>query len=154
MPDLTWIIFDLTRLLPLMAVLVYAAKQDIQKGEVTNKIWLYTPIGFALMLTEYILFSPTLLLYAFLSIAICIGATFAIHTFTKHGWGGADTKALLTITLTYPLGPIYSMYLPLYPILTLWIALAIAFFYMLLRKQKQTRFIPFITIAFALISIL
>ncbi len=144
----TWITLDVARLIPLVAVLFYAAKQDHKTGEVTNRTWLYAPIGFTLTTVEYVIFAPNMLTYAIVSMAITVATALILFYFCGKGWGGADTKALITLGMAYPLSPIYSMFLPLYPIITLWIALMAATIVMLIKKQKQIKFIPYLLVGF------
>ena len=150
MVDYTWLILDLARLVPVFVVLVAAALQDIRFGEVTNKLWLYAPFGFTFMFIEYALLGWGLLPYAFLSLTVSLVAVYLVQRFVKRGWGGADTKALITIALSYPVAPIYLFYQPLVPLFTLWAASVLAFTVMVAKRKKETRFIPYLLVGFAL----
>jgi hypothetical protein len=72
----------------------------------------------------------------------------------RNGWGGADAKALITVALCYPLGPAYFAWMPLYPMLIFGVSSAIAVFAMLIRKQHQIRFLPFVFIGLTIMALL
>jgi Flp pilus assembly protein protease CpaA len=151
--DYTWLIIDIARLVPLFIILGLAAVQDIRHGEVTNKLWLYAPIGFVVMITEYVMLGVSLLPYAFLSLTISLVAVYLVQHFVKKGWGGADTKAVATIALSYPIAPIYLFYQPFLPLFMLWVAAVLAFIIMIVKRQKEAKFIPYLLVGFVLAAL-
>ena len=68
--------FQLIRIIPLLAVFAYAAFRDYKFGEVSNKVWLYAPIGLALTLLELYLFTPSLYVITFSIMAVLIAFSF------------------------------------------------------------------------------
>lgn len=147
------IILDTIRLVPLIAVLAYAAWKDHKHGEVTNKIWLYTPIGLALTVAEYASVFPMILVVCTLSI---VAATvFSLVLFYLNQWGGADTKALITIASCYPLTPLLSLTpLTFMPILTLLFAAIVAAIVGTVKKKKTLKFLPYLLLGLTLASII
>ena len=152
--NLFWI--DLVRIIPLASIIGYAAYKDIKYGEVSNKIWLYAPIGFVLtFLTCFIapiLFVPTLLSL------VCTTAT-AFLVYYLGGWGGADAKAIITIGLSLPLFPSWSplrnapLPFSLFPFIVIFIGSVLTVAYTfhsktnVPMKQRKIKFIPFILAA-------
>ena len=108
-----WFYLDIARLVPLIAILFYGAIKDLKHASVTNYAWTYAPIGCFIMLIEYISYAPSLLPYAFLSLGVTVILALALFFIPRIGWGGADSKALITIAVCFPLGT------NLYDILTL-----------------------------------
>jgi len=81
--------------------LFYASLSDYKTREVSNKVWIiYGPIGLILSLTEFLVYSPSKIpLYG-----LSVGVTFlmAFLLFYSGGFGGADSKAFMCISLALP----------------------------------------------------
>lgn len=144
-------ILDVARLVPLLLVLAYAGYKDYKTGEVSNKVWLYTPIGAAFLWIETLLFSVNMWPIVLASSIICVLISLGMFEFTqrtkisfiKDGWGGADTKALMMVALSYPLAPAYLAWMPFYPVLVFGVAGAIAVFVMVAKRSSEVRFLPY-----------
>lgn len=95
--ELVWL--QVVRFVPLLILFAYAAYMDHKQGWVSNKVWLYTPVGFALLLVE-LYFTPHVALYALAVAGFCVAFGFGLFYF---GLGGADCKALMMLGLCYPL---------------------------------------------------
>ena len=150
--NLFWL--DLARIIPLAVVVGYAAYKDIKYGEVSNKVWLYTPIGFALTLLSCFLNPQTFVLSL-----ISIGATtlIAFTIFYLNGWGGADAKAFLMIGASLPITPFLQLNLVfMYPLNVIWVCAVTSFIVNFIRKrgkiskQDNTRFLPYVLLAMVL----
>jgi Flp pilus assembly protein protease CpaA len=148
-----WIFLDLFRLAPVIAVLLVAAYKDIKTREVSNKLWLYTPIGLTLTVSEYVLFAPALLPLALVSMVITVGVALGLF-YVNKGWGGADTKALIMLAVSVPLAPMYIGFLPAFPLLILWIACIVSLVTMLFKRKRSLPFIPCLLIGFLISAIL
>lgn len=133
----------LLRLIGLLIVLVYASLSDYKTGIVTNKIWLYTPVGFALLLLDLYL-HPHVAVYA-LAVAGTAAIVGFILFFAAQGKiGGADSKALICIGLSLPLSP-HMLIVPVFGFVVA--ALLVGVVYILQRGKKQTaRLIPYLTV--------
>jgi Flp pilus assembly protein protease CpaA len=132
----TLLLLDIIRLAPVTAILAIAAYRDYKHGEVTNKLWLYTPAGLAFSIVTYLWIWPQLLGYAAASAIISITASIAM--FCIGGWGGADSKALIMVGLCTPLSPTGN----LLPLTLLWASSIIALVYALAARKKHIRFLP------------
>jgi hypothetical protein len=137
-----WLTF--ARLIPLLTVFGYAAIQDFRHGEVSNKVWLYAPFGFALTLLDLALYSPFLWSYTLVSIVFTVAFGLILFYFTK-GFQGADAKALITLSVSFPLGGFLWFY-PLAAFVFAGFVLAVK---LLVSKQKVTltsevRFLPYL----------
>lgn len=97
--ELIWL--QVVRFVPLLILFAYAAYMDHRQGWVSNRVWLYTPVGFALLLVE-LYFTPHVALYALAVAGFCVAFGFGLFYF---GLGGADCKALMMLGLCYPLTP-------------------------------------------------
>ena len=132
---------DALRLIPLLGVFLYAAIQDKRTGEVANYVWAYSLIGCPIMIIEYALYAANMWPLVLGTSLTCIIIALFLSK-VKFGLGGADTAALITLGLCYPIGPAYSAWIPLYPMLAVGIGAAIAVIVMFVKKQKQLRFMP------------
>lgn len=146
-------IIDIIRLVPLVAIFLYAAWIDYRTGEVSNKVWLYAFIGGPIAMAEYVLLAPNMLPLVALSSIVCIVIALVLFRM-RNGWGGADAKALITVALCYPLGPAYLAWLPLYPMLIFGVSSAIAVIVMLVRKKNQIRFLPYVFVGLSIMAVL
>jgi hypothetical protein len=137
-----WLTF--ARLIPLLTVFGYAAQQDFRHGEVSNKVWLYAPLGLALTLLDLALYSPFLWSYTLVSIVFTVAFGLILFYFTR-GFQGADAKALITLSVSFPLGGFLWFY-PLAAFVFAGFVLAVK---MLVSKQRVTlvsevRFLPYL----------
>ena len=148
--------FELIRILPLLILFGYAAYSDHKTGEVSNKVWLYTPIGFALTLLEVYLYTPSLAVFAFSVMGVIAALSLGLFFFSKGLIGGADSKALLCLSLCLPLSPSFCVYIGIYPL----VAFALAAFTVtaksiLINKsfnlvKVKVRFLPYLFVGMLL----
>jgi archaeal preflagellin peptidase FlaK len=97
-------IFAAARVTISLGFLVYASWSDYKTREVSNRVWaIYAPIALALSLAEILLFDSSQLWLFGLSFGLTAG--FALLLFYSGGFGGADSKALMCISLALPFFP-------------------------------------------------
>lgn len=140
--------FELARLVPLLLVFGYAALMDHRHGEVTNKIWLYAPVGFGLMIIQCLIYSVSLLPLALLTSCLTVAFSIGLFYFSRGMCGGADCKALIVLALSFPIGPSFSMFLFAYPIMVFSLAALCVGFKFVLNRGKgglkaSVRFLPY-----------
>lgn len=93
--------------------LLYASWSDYKTREVSNKVWaLYAPIGLALSLTEFLLYDSAKLPLFGLSVGVTFLISFLL--FYSGGFGGADSKAFMCISLALPFST-EMLFTPLIP---------------------------------------
>ena len=131
--------FDLIRLAPVLTILLTAAVKDARHGEVSNWLWIYTPIGCALVFAEYFVFTPQLLVPA--AAVATVGMVVAFGLF-QAGWGGADSKALICLSWSYPLLPSFAGGVWGTPFFALAFGGVIACLFMAVRGKRQLRYLP------------
>jgi hypothetical protein len=138
---LLWL-FQVARLVPLLLVFAVAACQDYRKGEVSNKLWLYAPVGLVLTVLELVLFSPFLFWYAVVSMVFTSVFSVVLFYSVKRGFGGADAKALITLSASFPLGG----FLWFYPLACLVFAgLLVGLKFLLSRNRGfEVRYLPYL----------
>jgi Flp pilus assembly protein protease CpaA len=153
-------IIDIARFIPLILLFAYAGWQDHKTGEVSNKVWLYSIIGAVTMITEYMLLAPNMIPLVVANSCICIITAYILFS-VKHGWGGADTKALITLGLCYPVAPTWLAWLSLYPIYIFGIAgviavIAMLFFYKqnVPLVERKIRFLPYVFVGLIIMAFL
>lgn len=159
------LILDYVKMLPLLFILIVAAYQDLTRsvkvqtdkevfvcGEVSNRLWLYLPVGFGLLLAELFLI-PNLVLFAVGSLVFSIVVGFLLYGL--HGWGGADLKAFLLVGFCMPVFPLRSFLFPFpLPFLVLLVACLSMVLYVGLKKsdvpfgKRKVRFMPFILLGY------
>jgi len=94
-----------------LVVLLYASWSDHKTREVSNRVWvIYAPIALALTLSELFLFEPSQLPFYGLSFGVTVGLAFLL--FYVGGFGGADSKAFMCISLALPFAPL-TLFTPL-----------------------------------------
>ena len=158
--------FELIRFTLLTSIMIYAAYSDYKTKEVPNKTWLYILIGGALTLVETKLqgFNTDIVFTTVFSIitVLVIGLMF----FYTNQWGGADTKAFITIGVSAPLFPVWTILhnIPFpfssFPFLVLFSSSTIAVIYILIvksnvpLKQRKIKFLPFMLAGLILMEIL
>ena len=130
-------LFELIRFTPIIVVLIIAAYQDLKTGEVSNKTWLYAPIGLALTIIQF-LTAPNITIFVWMTLGIAL----SLILFYAGGFGGADTKALIVIALSTPATP---NNIPI--VLTvLSIAAIAALPQTIIKKQVTLRYLPYLLI--------
>ncbi len=122
-------------LLPLLFLLGCAAYQDFRFGEVSNKLWVYTPVGLVLFLLAYTSWNSLVWMLVF--------ALFSCGLFYV-GFGGADSKALLMVSLCYPLN--------FFPIIVFAGACVLSVLKFIVTGskdglRKQVRFVPYMFVS-------
>ena len=100
-------IFDGARIILCLSFLIYASWSDYKTREVSNKVWVILgPLALALTGFQFLVYSPQtlqLIISYVLSFAITSGLVIAV--FYAGGFGGADAKALMCISLALPVYP-------------------------------------------------
>jgi preflagellin peptidase FlaK len=114
-------IFDGARIILCLSFLIYASWSDYKTREVSNKVWVILgPLALALTTFQFLIYSPQLLLSYILSFVIT--SALAIAIFYAGGFGGADAKALMCISLALPVYPNHllpqpaELFSPLFPL--------------------------------------
>jgi preflagellin peptidase FlaK len=114
-------IFDGARTIICLSFLIYASWSDYKTREVSNKVWIILgPLALALTAFQFFVFTPELLLTYVLSFTVTSALALAI--FYSGGFGGADAKALICISLALPVYPSYllpqplGLFSPLFPL--------------------------------------
>lgn len=160
---MSWLFpLEVTRLALLVGILGYAALKDYRHGEVSNKVWLYIPFGAALTVIQLSVFTPYLLVFAIPLMLVMGGLSVVLFYLSDHVkrlvgdglLGGADSKALLAISLCYPLTPSFS-FVPYVNYVVL--AFAVAGLFMLIRKGLRrglaVRFLPYLFFGFIMFAL-
>ena len=109
-------LFDGLRVLLSLVFLFYASWADFKTREVSNKVWaIFGPLAFFLTALQYVLLPqdsrPDLLLYYILPFAVTFVLSFVL--FYAGGFGGADAKALICLSLALPHYPIHLLQSPI-----------------------------------------
>jgi preflagellin peptidase FlaK len=135
-------ILDAARTILCLSCLIYASWSDYKTREVSNKVWVILgPLALALTAFQFLVYTPERLLTYVLSFGIT--SALALIIFYAGGFGGADAKALICISLALPVYPNYllpqplGVFSPLFPltIFTNSVLLgALSVFYALLRN--------------------
>ena len=114
-------IFDGARTILCLSFLIYASWSDYKTREVSNKVWIILgPLALALTAFQFFVFDPELLITYVLSFAVTSALALAI--FYAGGFGGADAKALICISLALPVYPKHllpqppGLFSPLFPL--------------------------------------
>jgi len=144
---ITMLLLTLARLIPLLAVFGYAAHQDFRHGEVSNKVWLYAPAGLALTMLDTVLYTPFLWPYTATSIIFTVAFGLILFYFTR-GFQGADAKALITLSVSFPLGG----FLWFYPLAAFVFAgFLVGLKFLLTRHRKvHVRYLPYLYVGMLL----
>lgn len=146
---------DLLRLIPLLIVFGYAAWQDHKIGEVSNWVWMYVVIGFALTVYELTII-PEALLRASISAGVAVGfGLLMFYLFGDKGkWGGADTKAIITLALSYPLTPAWLGQVTFFPFIAMWFAAMILLVSFFRRRKTHYRYLPYLFCGIVLAAVI
>ena len=97
-------IFEAAKTALSLAFFLYASWSDFKTREVSNRVWLlYAPIALLLSTTEFLLYEPGRL--PFFGLSFGVTAIIAIALFYSGGFGGADSKALMSLALALPFFP-------------------------------------------------
>jgi Flp pilus assembly protein protease CpaA len=165
------LLLDLIRFVPLILILLFASYQDLTRtvkakfgvaefecGTVSNRLWFYAPFGLMLTLVE-LAFYPVLIGLSLVSIVFGVAA--AVLLFRFGGWGGGDAKAFMTVAVSAPLVPVWSVLFPLpLPFFVLFLSCGLAVVYGLMKKsrvpfrQRTVRFLPFMFIGLVITLLL
>ncbi len=135
----------IARLIPLLIVFAAAAWQDYHKGEVSNKLWLYAPAGLTLTVAELVLFTPFLFWYAIISMTF-VSVFSLVLFYCVDGFGGADAKALVTLSVSFPLGG----FLWFYPLAALVFAGLLVGIVYLFKRGVVVRYLPYLYVGMLL----
>lgn len=150
-------LLEVIRLGLLLGVFGFAAWRDHKTGEVPNWLWLYIPFGAALTLAQLYFFTPYLLLFSLplmlVMSLLSVGLFYISGVFQKmfrdvgDVFGGADGKALLALSLCYPLTPSFSL-LPYvnYVLLAFGVAVLLVVVKKGLRRHVAVRFLPYLLV--------
>jgi len=99
---------DVTRVLVSISFLLYASWSDWRKREVSNWVWvIFAPLALALTALQYVLFAPYPLQFYVFSILFI--SALSVILFYAGGFGGADAKALICLSLALPYYPLYLL---------------------------------------------
>jgi preflagellin peptidase FlaK len=97
-------IFSITQIALTLVILTYASWRDYRTREVSNRVWaIYAPIALTISLIEIITVDSSKLMFFGLSVGITVGIAFLL--FYSGGFGGADSKALMCLSLALPFAP-------------------------------------------------
>ncbi len=88
------------------SLLLYASYKDWKEREISNWVWVFMAIAGILFLSFDIIYANVDLMKVLISITISFVLAFALLLF---GMGGADSKALLTLAVLFPLPPSFSI---------------------------------------------
>jgi len=111
-------LLDVSRVLVSLFFLLYASWSDLETREVSNWVWVfYAPLAFFLTILRYGLFNQDFILSFVVTLAL------SLTLFYAGGFGGADAKALICLSLALPIYPVdllpptLGVYLPfLFPL--------------------------------------
>lgn len=130
------------RVLISLVFLFYASWSDFKTREVSNWVWaIFAPLAFLLTTFQYVLFAQDLLYSYLLSFVVTL--VLSLVLFYAGGFGGADAKALICLSLALPYYPVYLLespvgaFSPLFPLSVFINSVFIASFsviYVLLRS--------------------
>jgi preflagellin peptidase FlaK len=100
-------ILEGSRVILLLCFLIYSSWNDYKTREVSNKVWIILgPISLVLTGFQFLVYSPqpiqNIILYV---LSFGITSSLAIIIFYVGGFGGADAKALMCISLALPVYP-------------------------------------------------
>ena len=149
---------ELARFIPLCLLIGYAAVLDQRTTNVPNTVWRYAVIGFTLtMIDAATNLNLNMFLYELAIIGFSIVLSYGI--FALGGWGGADSKAFMTIAASAPLFPSWSIFnnlsfpFSVLPFGVLFVASTLVLAYTLYiksdepLKQRRIKFMPFMFIS-------
>jgi preflagellin peptidase FlaK len=117
-------IFDGARIILCLSFLVYASWSDYETREVSDKVWVILgPLALALTTFQFLFYSPqSLQLLQYYVLSFAVTSVLAIAVFYAGGFGGADAKALMCISLALPVYPSHllpqptGLFSPLFPL--------------------------------------
>lgn len=100
---------DLLRVALGAAVLLYAVWTDLKTRRVPNRTWL-VPIaaGLAMDVPDALAGGAPFLRGAALSVGVMVPLALAIYYFPGSGFGGADAKALIALSVLFPAWPVFD----------------------------------------------
>ena len=99
-----------------LTILIIASAFDLKTREVPNRIWIISfPISI-ITISTHLLSNPDQLFISLVSVAIT--TTIAIAIFYLGLFGGADAKALITLSIVHPISTNSLLSIPLLPLTT------------------------------------
>ena len=107
-------ILDGARVFLCLSFLIYASWSDYKTREVSNKVWIVLgPLGLSLTVFQFLLYSgePFQFLASYF-ISFAIISVLSLVIFYLGGFGGADAKAFICITLILPVYPNFLLSRP------------------------------------------
>jgi archaeal preflagellin peptidase FlaK len=97
-------IFSMIQVALTLTILTYASWRDYKTREVSNRVWaIYAPIALSISLIEIITVDSSKLMLFGVSVGLTVGIAFLL--FYSGGFGGADSKALMCLSLSLPFAP-------------------------------------------------
>ncbi len=97
-------VLDGVRVLLCLVFLIYASWSDFKTREVSNWVWaIFAPLAFILTSLQFFIFAPGLLQIYVLSFVVT--SALSITIFYAGAFGGADAKALISLSLALPFYP-------------------------------------------------
>lgn len=100
------IILDLLRIIVTTTLFLYASWEDWREREITDKVWVVMTIcGIAFLLIDATLISGNRLWLTLIGISITFSFTIGFILFYLDFFGGADSKALMALSIVMPLRP-------------------------------------------------
>ena len=116
---------EASRVLLSLFFLALCSWHDFKTREVTNKMWLvYGPVGLALLLLQFFTDRTSLVDPVQLLASIGITTVIALALFYSGFFGGADSKALICLSLALPVYPTFvheyvTVLVPFFPLAVL-----------------------------------
>jgi len=105
-------LLDGSRVLISLVFLVYASWADFKTREVSNKVWaIFAPLAFFLTALHYVLLTEDFLYSYVLPFVVTFALSLVL--FYAGGFGGADAKALICLSLALPQYPRYFLESPI-----------------------------------------
>lgn len=106
------ILLDGSRVLISLIFLVYASWSDFETREVSNWVWaIFAPLALFLTALQYVLF-PQDSLYSYV-LPFVVTLALSLILFYAGGFGGADAKALICLSIALPYYPSYFLESPI-----------------------------------------
>lgn len=100
---------DEIRILICIPLLLYSCYSDLKTRRVSNKLWLpLVGIGVILAFVDFITYGPDFLIQFALSVILL--SVFAYLLFKINAFGGADAKAIITLSILVPTFPSFELF--------------------------------------------
>ncbi len=96
-------LFQLLLIIVNISFLVIASIEDWKYREIQDRIWLYMLLfSLPLVAIKIVLDKPTIIFYVYYGLNVFFGIMFGLVMFYTGAWGGADSKAIIVLSITYP----------------------------------------------------